>query len=336
MRSCSSTPRERSPQPMWSTEPAVPADRSARSPACRSGSRTWRTAPACRPHAARAGTPTPARPNVTTSTSPACRAAGAIPIGKTAAPEFGAFGYTASPLHGVTRNPWNTERTPGGSSGGTAASVAAGALPFGTASDGGGSIRGPAASCGLPGLKPTYGRIPTFGVTRHAQNAVNFALAATIADTALLFDLVVGPDMRDRTSLPEPSVRHAVAIEDLDVTGLRAGVVRRSRLRHDRPRGRVDHPTSEQHPDRCSGPRRHGTRRSDRRLHPHLRIHGVRRPVRRRSARLGGASRRTRSARRRRVAPQQGRDTAGIREGRGRAVGAWRCRSPNSSTRSTC
>ena len=105
------------------------------------------------------------------------RAAGAIPIGKTAAPEFGAFGYTASPLLGVTRNPWNLERTPGGSSGGTAASVSAGAIPFGTASDGGGSIRGPAASCGLPGLKPTYGRIPTFGVTRHAQNAVNFALA---------------------------------------------------------------------------------------------------------------------------------------------------------------
>ncbi len=81
----------------------------------------------------------------------------------------------------------------------------AGAIPFGTASDGGGSIRGPAASCGLPGLKPTYGRIPTFGVTRHAQNAVNFALATTIADTALLFDLAVGPDIRDRTVVPHPA-----------------------------------------------------------------------------------------------------------------------------------
>jgi aspartyl-tRNA(Asn)/glutamyl-tRNA(Gln) amidotransferase subunit A len=150
------------------------------------------------------------------------RSAGAIPIGKTAAPEFGAFGYTASPLHGVTRNPWNTERTPGGSSGGTAASVSVGAIPFGTASDGGGSIRGPAASCGLPGLKPTYGRIPTFGVTRHAQNAVNFALATTIADTALLFDLTVGADMRDRTSLPEPGISYAAAIDALDVSGLRA------------------------------------------------------------------------------------------------------------------
>ncbi len=150
------------------------------------------------------------------------RAAGAIPIGKTAAPEFGAFGYTASPLHGVTRNPWNTERTPGGSSGGTAASVSAGAIAFGTASDGGGSIRGPAASCGLPGLKPTYGRVPTFGVTRHAGNAVNFALATTIADTALLFDVAAGPDMRDRTSLPEPGISYVDAIEQLDVAGLRS------------------------------------------------------------------------------------------------------------------
>ncbi len=149
------------------------------------------------------------------------RAAGAIPIGKTAAPEFGAFGYTASALHGVTRNPWNPDRTPGGSSGGTAAAVSAGAIPFGTASDGGGSIRGPAASCGLPGLKPTYGRVPTFGVTRHAGNAVNFALATTITDTALLFDVTVGPDMRDRTSLPTPGVSYLDAIEQLPVGALR-------------------------------------------------------------------------------------------------------------------
>lgn len=150
------------------------------------------------------------------------RAAGAIPIGKTATPEFGAWGYTASPLTGVTRNPWNPGRTPGGSSGGTAAAVSAGVIPFGTASDGGGSIRGPGASCGLPGLKPTYGRIPTFGVTRHAQNAVNFALATTVSDTALLFDLAVGPDERDRTSLPAPGVRYTDVIEQLGIGGLRA------------------------------------------------------------------------------------------------------------------
>lgn len=150
------------------------------------------------------------------------RSAGAIPIGKTTTPEFGAWGYTASPLLGVTRNPWRLDRTPGGSSGGTAAAVAAGVIPFGTASDGGGSVRGPGSSCGLPGLKPTYGRVPTFGVTRHAQNAVNFALATTIADTALLFDVVVGPDRRDRTSMPHPGFRYTEAIEQLDVGGLRA------------------------------------------------------------------------------------------------------------------
>lgn len=150
------------------------------------------------------------------------RAAGAIPVGKTATPEFGAWGYTSSPLLGTTRNPWNTERTPGGSSGGTAAAVSAGMIPFGTASDGGGSIRGPASSCGLPGLKPTYGRVPTLGVTRHAQNAVNFALATSVADTALLFDIASGPDPRDRTCLPSSGVRHVDAIEQLDVGGLRA------------------------------------------------------------------------------------------------------------------
>jgi aspartyl-tRNA(Asn)/glutamyl-tRNA(Gln) amidotransferase subunit A len=150
------------------------------------------------------------------------RAAGAIPIGKTATPEFGAWGYTASPLLGVTRNPWRLDRTPGGSSGGTAAAVASGMIPFGTASDGGGSIRGPGSSCGLPGLKPTYGRVPTFGVTRHAQNAVDFALAATVADTALLFDIAVGPDPRDRTSSPHPGMRYSDVIDHLDVRGLRA------------------------------------------------------------------------------------------------------------------
>ncbi|HEY6598286.1 MAG TPA: amidase, partial [Pseudomonadales bacterium] len=100
------------------------------------------------------------------------RAAGAIPLGKTAAPEFGAWAYTASPALGVTRNPWNPQRTPGGSSGGSSAAVAAGWVPFCTASDGGGSIRTPAAFTGLVGLKCTYGRIPTLSVTHLAQNAV--------------------------------------------------------------------------------------------------------------------------------------------------------------------
>ena len=89
------------------------------------------------------------------------RRAGAIPLGKTAAPEFGTIQYTRSKAWGVTRNPWDTERTPGGSSGGSAAAVAAGMIPFGTTSDGGGSTRIPASFSGLVGFKPSHGRIRT-------------------------------------------------------------------------------------------------------------------------------------------------------------------------------
>jgi aspartyl-tRNA(Asn)/glutamyl-tRNA(Gln) amidotransferase subunit A len=149
------------------------------------------------------------------------RRAGAIPIGKTAAPEFGAWAYTASPALGVTRNPWNTARTPGGSSGGSSAAVSAGLVPFCTASDGGGSIRTPAAFTGLVGLKPTYGRIPTFGVTHIAQNAVVGSLATTVTDTALLLDVMAGPDARDRTCLPPPGVNYVAGLDALDVRGLR-------------------------------------------------------------------------------------------------------------------
>ncbi|HEX6786855.1 MAG TPA: amidase, partial [Acidimicrobiales bacterium] len=141
------------------------------------------------------------------------RAAGAIPIGKTAAPEFGTWAYTASPALGVTRNPWDPARTPGGSSGGSSAAVSAGMVPFCTASDGGGSIRTPAGFTGLVGLKCCYGRIPTFDVTYLAQNAVVGSLTTTVADTALLLDVMAGPDERDRTCLPPPGVGY------LDVIG---------------------------------------------------------------------------------------------------------------------
>ena len=93
------------------------------------------------------------------------RAAGAVPVGKTAAPEFGTLNFTRSKVFGVARNPWNPERTPGGSSGGSAAAVAAGLVPVATASDGGGSTRIPASFCGLVGFKPSHGRIPHPGPT---------------------------------------------------------------------------------------------------------------------------------------------------------------------------
>jgi aspartyl-tRNA(Asn)/glutamyl-tRNA(Gln) amidotransferase subunit A len=149
------------------------------------------------------------------------RAAGAIPIGKTATPEFGAWAYTASPLLGVTRNPWDLSRTPGGSSGGSSAAVSSGMVPFCTASDGGGSIRTPAAFTGLVGLRATYGRIPTFGDTHLAQNAVVGCVTTTVADTALLLDVMAGPDGRDRTCLPSPTGSYREALGQLDLSGLR-------------------------------------------------------------------------------------------------------------------
>ena len=150
------------------------------------------------------------------------RSAGAIPIGKTATPEFGAWAYTASPALGVTRNPWDRSRTPGGSSGGSSAAVSAGMVPFCTASDGGGSIRTPANFTGLVGLKACYGRIPTLDGTHLAQNAVAGSLATTVADAAFLLDVMAGPDDRDRTCLPAPGVRYAEAIDRPEaVRGLR-------------------------------------------------------------------------------------------------------------------
>ncbi len=149
------------------------------------------------------------------------REAGAIAIGKTATPEFGAWAYTASPLLGVTRNPWDLERTPGGSSGGSSAAVSSAMVPFATASDGGGSIRTPASFTGLVGLKSSYGRIPTFGDTHLAQNSVVGSLTTTITDTALLLDVMAGPDARDRTSVPSPARRYVDALHHTDLSTLR-------------------------------------------------------------------------------------------------------------------
>ncbi len=149
------------------------------------------------------------------------RAAGAVPIGKTAAPEFGTLNFTKTKAWGITRNPWNLERTPGGSSGGSAAAVAAGLIPAATASDGGGSTRIPAAFSGLVGMKPSHGRIPHPGASG-SQTAVHGLLTTTVADSARHLDVTAGPDDLDRLSLPAPTVRYEEAIESLDVAGLRA------------------------------------------------------------------------------------------------------------------
>jgi aspartyl-tRNA(Asn)/glutamyl-tRNA(Gln) amidotransferase subunit A len=148
------------------------------------------------------------------------RAAGAIPIGKTAASEFGMDGATYTRAWGVTRNPWNLEMTPGGSSGGSSAAVAAGIVPFATSTDGGGSTREPAAFTGLVGLKPSHGRIPKDG--GFSNFAVHGVLTRTVAETARCLDVTAGPDDRDRQSLPPVGYRYEDIIETLDVAGLRA------------------------------------------------------------------------------------------------------------------
>ncbi len=151
------------------------------------------------------------------------RGAGAVPVGKTAVPEFGTWAYTATRAWGVTRNPWDPSRTPGGSSGGSASAVSAGMVPFATASDGGGSTRTPAGFCGLVGHKPSFGRIPLPASSAVAQLGVVGALATTVGDAALLLDIASGPDHRDRRSLPAPPGRYTDAITELDVRGLRVG-----------------------------------------------------------------------------------------------------------------
>jgi len=150
------------------------------------------------------------------------RAAGAVPVGKTAVPEFGSVCFTASPAWGVTRNPWDPSVTPGGSSGGSAAAVASGMVPMATAGDGGGSTRIPAAWTGLVGLKPSFGRIP-YPDNVASQTDTKGVLVTTVADAARHLDVTCGPSSRDRTSLPHPGISYEQAIGTLDVSGLRIG-----------------------------------------------------------------------------------------------------------------
>ncbi|MBV9756260.1 MAG: amidase, partial [Alphaproteobacteria bacterium] len=131
------------------------------------------------------------------------RAAGAVILGKTNVPELTLEGYTNNDLFGVTRNPWDTRLTPGGSSGGAAAGVAAGLVPIAVGTDGGGSIRRPACHTGLVGFKPSTGRVAR--IDGFPSILIDFEtvgpLARTVADARLLDALMAGPDARDRRSL---------------------------------------------------------------------------------------------------------------------------------------
>jgi Asp-tRNA(Asn)/Glu-tRNA(Gln) amidotransferase A subunit family amidase len=135
------------------------------------------------------------------------KAAGAIVIGKTNTPELGWQPETINPVFGATYNPWNLEKSPGGSSGGSAAAVAAGLVPFATGSDGGGSIRIPAAMCSIVGFKPSLGRIAADA--KHLDwpdLSTSSILCRNTLDLAYVLDLIIGPDQRDPRSIPMPEV----------------------------------------------------------------------------------------------------------------------------------
>jgi Asp-tRNA(Asn)/Glu-tRNA(Gln) amidotransferase A subunit family amidase len=163
------------------------------------------------------------RDNVPTMDAPVVerlKAAGGIMIGKTNTPTFGWVGITDNLVFGVTRNPWNLDRTPGGSSGGAAAAVAAGLAPLAVGTDGGGSIRKPVAFCGIFGHKPTYGRIPIHPHGASWSFSHVGPMTRTVRDAALMMNVCAGPDPRDQYSLPADRVDYVKALGGT-VKGLR-------------------------------------------------------------------------------------------------------------------
>ncbi len=145
---------------------------------------------------------------------------GAVLLGKTATCEFGWKGVTDSPLAGITRNPWNTDMTPGGSSGGAAAAVAAGMGQLAIGTDGGGSVRIPCGFTGLSGIKATFGRVPAFPASPFGLLSHVGPMTRAVADTALMLSVIARPDARDWLALP-PDVRDYRDDLDGGVTGLR-------------------------------------------------------------------------------------------------------------------
>jgi len=151
------------------------------------------------------------------------RGSGAVIMGKTNTPEFGVSGTTENRLGDACRNPWDTSRTTGGSSGGAGAALAAGLCPVATGSDAGGSIRIPSSFCGVYGIKPTLGRVPRFGgVARSSPNPVSQPgpMARTVKDAAILLQLLAGPDERDVITLREEPPDYLADL-DAGVRGLK-------------------------------------------------------------------------------------------------------------------
>ena len=148
------------------------------------------------------------------------REAGAVLLGKTATPEFGWKGVTDNPLTGITRNPWNPARTPGGSSGGAAAALAAGIGPLALGTDGGGSIRIPCAFTGVFGLKPSFGRVPAWPLSPFGTVAHVGPMTRSVHDAALMLNVLSQPDARDWFALPYDPRDYRLGLDD-GVRGLR-------------------------------------------------------------------------------------------------------------------
>jgi aspartyl-tRNA(Asn)/glutamyl-tRNA(Gln) amidotransferase subunit A len=146
--------------------------------------------------------------------------AGGVLLGKTSTPEFGWKGLGDCPVTGITRNPWNTGMTTGGSSAGAGAAAAAGLGPIHQGSDGAGSIRIPSGFCGIFGLKPSYGRVPMWPISNNDYASHMGPMTRTVADAALMLSIMAGPDDWDRTSLEAPPEDY-VAKLDAGITGLR-------------------------------------------------------------------------------------------------------------------
>jgi len=154
------------------------------------------------------------------------REAGAVVVGRTNMDEFAMGSSTENSAYGPTRNPWDPARSPGGSSGGSAAAVAGGIVPLALGSDTGGSIRQPASFTGVTGMKPTYGRVSRYGLVAFASSLDQIGpLARSARDCALALDALSGHDPRDSTSLPEPPLGAAEGLGG-DVSGLAVGVPR--------------------------------------------------------------------------------------------------------------
>jgi aspartyl-tRNA(Asn)/glutamyl-tRNA(Gln) amidotransferase subunit A len=140
------------------------------------------------------------------------REAGAVLIGKTTTPEFGWKGCTDSPLTGVTRNPWDRTKTPGGSSGGSAAALAARMCPLALGTDGGGSIRIPASFSGVYGLKPSFGRVPAYPLSPFGTVAHVGPMSRTVRDSALMMNAIARPDARDWFAIPYDGADYAARL----------------------------------------------------------------------------------------------------------------------------